>query len=80
MRQVKIYSTNDPEKKEKIQEVLSQNNIKYKVKAKDVFKINIFDIAVLGSLGNNQLIISYYFYLADEEQDYVRSLICSENW
>ena len=74
MRQVKIYSTNDPEKKEKC-----QNNIKYKVKAKDVFKINIFDTAVLGSLGNNQIKITYYFYVAEEEQDYVRSLICAEN-
>ena len=77
MRQVKIYSTNDPEKKEKFQEVL--NNIKYKVKAKDVFKINIFDTAVLGSLGNNQIKITYYFYVAEEEQDYVMSLICAEN-
>ena len=79
MRQVKIYSTNDPEKKKKIQEVLSQNNIKYKVKAKDVFKINIFDTAVLGSLGNNKIKITYYFYVAKEEQDYVRNLIYSEN-
>ena len=79
MRQVKIYSTNDPEKKEKFQEVLCQNNIKYKVKAKDVFKINIFDTAVLGSLGNNQIKITYYFYVAEEEQDYVMSLICAEN-
>lgn len=79
MRQVKVYSTNDPEKKKKIQEVLSQNNIKYKVKAKDVFKINIFDTAVLGSLGNNKIKITYYFYVAKEEQDYVRNLIYSEN-
>lgn len=79
MRQVKVYSTNDPEKKKKIQEVLSQNNIKYKVKAKDVFKINIFDTAVLGSLGNNKIKITYYFYVAKEEKDYVRNLIYSEN-
>ncbi|MBR2593212.1 MAG: hypothetical protein IKD83_01140 [Firmicutes bacterium] len=59
----RIYSTTNYLHVQKIQEVFSEKSIAYKIKFKNFFNPNIFDYARLGSLGNNDIVITYIFYV-----------------
>lgn len=65
-----IYSTSDSSKKERVQEILNENQIPYKMKARDDSRRNPIDPARLGSMGNNRILVTYSFYVdrKDAEQ------------
>lgn len=67
--QVKLMSVSDNRKKERVQAVLVKNGIDYKMKAKEAFRKNTYDAAKLGSLGNNQVKLTYSFYVKRDQAD-----------
>ena len=64
-----VYSTADSSKKERVQEVLSENHIMYKIKARDDSRRNPIDPAVFGSLGNNRILVTYSFYVDKKDAE-----------
>lgn len=75
----KIITVSDNRKREQIQELFAEHNIKYKMKAKEILQKNAFDTARLGTLGNNKIKITYSFYVEKENFDMGRHLIGSVN-
>lgn len=73
----KITSVSENNKKEQIQELFSEHNIKYKMKVKEILQKNAFDSARVGTLGSNQIKLIYSFYVEKENLDMCRNLISS---
>ncbi len=77
-RRVKLISVTDPEKKVKIQQVLSQNEIGYRIKADEIYHRNAFDAAVIGSFGVNKMKMVYSFYVDKKDEEAALKLIRDE--
>lgn len=65
-----IYSTSDSSKKERVQEILNENQIPYKMKARDDSRRNSIDPAMVGSLGNNRILVTYSFYVDKKDAEW----------
>lgn len=65
------------EERDRIQQILSQNNIKYKIKASGIYKKNPIDEAHIGSFGINRVKPTYTFYVEKNSADYALHLIHS---
>ena len=74
----KLISVTDPEKKAKIQQVLSQNDIEYAIKMPDIYRKNTFDQAAVGSFGVNQNRMVYSFYVNRKNAEAALALIRGE--
>lgn len=74
----KLVSVTDPEKKAKIQQVLSQNDIEYTIKVPDIYRKNAFDQAAVGSFGVNQNRMVYNFYVSRKNAETALALIKAE--
>lgn len=74
-RMVKLTSTADAEKRSRIQEVLRENDIAWKVKAKDLYQKNPLDISMSGVIGMNRVKISYEFYVDRRDLDLALGLV-----
>ena len=59
---VNVATVIDSEKRNKIQEVLAQNNIKYSVKTEYINQRNAFDSAIIGNRGNSTKAKSICFF------------------
>ncbi len=66
---MKLVTVNDSKKKEQIQEIFVNNHVEYKIKVKEAFRKNVYDTARLGSLGNNQVKLTYSFYVEKDGID-----------
>lgn len=75
----KLITVSDNKKKEQIQELFAEHNIKYKMKVKEILQKNAFDTAMVGTLGNNKMKLNYSFYVEKENFDMGRHLISSVN-
>ena len=64
------------EKRNKIQEVLAQNNIKYSVKTEYINQKNAFDSAIIGNRGNSTK-LKYMFFVNKKDADMAVHLINS---
>ena len=73
----KLITVSDNKKREQIQELFAEHNIKYKMKVKEILQKNAFDTAVVGTLGNNKFKPNYSFYIEKENFDMGRQLISS---
>ena len=47
----KLITVSDNKKREQIQELFAEHNIKYKMKVKEILQKNAFDTAVVGNSG-----------------------------
>lgn len=77
-RTERVYSTSDSFQKERVQEILNENHIEYKIRARDDSRRNPFDQAGLGSLGNNRLLVTYSFYVDKKDAEWAVRLIHSQ--
>lgn len=75
----KIITVSDNKNKELIQDLFAAQNIKYKMKVKEILQKNAFDTARIGTLGNNNMKLTYSFYVEKENYDIGRQLINSVN-
>ncbi len=73
----RIYSTTDRFKKERVQEILNENHIPYKIKVRDDSKRNPVDPAMVGSLGNNRILVTYSFYVDKKDAEWAMQAIHS---
>lgn len=73
----KIIAVNENNKKEQIQELFAEHNIKYKIRVKKILQENAFDTARVGTLGSNQIKLTYSFYVEKENLDMCRNLVNS---
>ena len=73
---VNVATVMDSEKRNKIQEVLAQNNIKYSVKTEYINQRNAFDSAIIGNRGNSTN-LKYMFFVNKKDADMVVHLINS---
>lgn len=74
----KLIETSDLSEKVKIQEILAQNNIKYKIKTKDLYARNPVDTAQIGRFGTvgiKEPKYEYTFSVDKENLDYALYLI-----
>lgn len=74
----RVYSTSDSFQKERVQEILNENHIEYKIRIRDDSRRNPFDQAGLGSLGNNRLLVTYSFYVDKKDAEWAVRLIHSQ--
>ena len=74
----RVYSTSDSFQKERVQEILNENHIEYKIRARDDSRRNPVDQAGLGSLGNNRLRVTYSFYVDKKDAEWAVRLIHSQ--
>ena len=70
---VNVATVMDSEKRNKIQEVLAQNNIKYSVKTEYINQRNAFDSAIIG----NSTKLKYMFFVNKKDADMAVHLINS---
>ena len=75
----KVITVNDNKTNELIQELFAEQNIKYKMKTKEILQKNAFDTALIGTLGNNKMKLTYTFYIEKEKYDLGKHLISSIN-
>ncbi len=73
---VNVATVTDSEKRNKIQEILAQNNIKYSVKAEYMNQRNAFDSAIIGNRENSTK-LKYMFYVNKKDADMAVHLINS---
>lgn len=73
-----VYSTSDSSQKERVQEILNENHIEYKIRARDDSRRNPVDQAGLGSLGNNRILVTYSFYVDKKDAQWAVRLIHSQ--
>lgn len=71
----KVITVSDYAKKEQIQELFAQNNIEYRIKAREILQKNPIDTAVIGTLGMNRMKISYSFYVDKADSAIVKELL-----
>ena len=70
-----VYSTSDSCQKERVQEILNENHIEYRIRVRDDSRRNPVDQARLGSLGNNRLLVTYSFYVDKKDAEWAVRLI-----
>ena len=73
---VNVATVMDSEKRNKIQEVLAQNNIKYSVKTEYITQRNAFDTALIGNRVNSTK-LKYMFFVNKKDADMAVHLINS---
>lgn len=66
-----LYTSDD---KNRIQETLSENNITFKVRVKDLSVRNTFDLPYAG-IGTNKLKLSYTFYVKKQDLEFALHLL-----
>lgn len=69
-----LTSVYDSIDKNRIQESLSENNIAFKVKVKDLSVRNTFDFPYAG-IGANKLKLSYTFYVKKQDVEFALHLL-----
>lgn len=74
----RVYSTSDSFQKERVQEILNENHIEYRIRARDDSRRNPVDQAGLGSLGNNRIRVTYSFYVDKKDAQWAVRLIHSQ--
>lgn len=75
----KIITVGNNQNKELIQELFAAQNIRYKMKVKEILQKNAFDTALIGTFGNNKMKLTYSFYVEKENYDIGKHLIPSVN-
>ena len=73
-----VYSASDSSQRERVQEILNENHIGYKIRVRDDSRRNPIDQASLGSLGNNRLRVTYSFYVDKKDAERAARLIHSQ--
>lgn len=73
-----VYSTSDSCQKERVQEILNENHIEYRIRVRDDSRRNPVDQAGLGSLGNNRIRVTYSFYVDKKDAQWAVRLIHSQ--
>lgn len=73
----RVYSTSDSFQKERVQEILNENHIEYKIRARDDSRRNPFDRPDLEA-GNNRLLVTYSFYVDKKDAEWEVRLIHSQ--
>ena len=71
---VNVATVMDSEKRNKIQEILAQNNIKYNIKTEYINQRNAFDSAIMGNRGNSTK-LKYMFYVNKKDADMAVNLL-----
>lgn len=66
-----VYTSDD---KNRIQETLSENNIAFKVRVRDLSVRNTFDFPYAG-IGANKLKLSYTFYVKKQDVEFALHLL-----
>ena len=73
---VNVATVTDSEKRNKIQEILAKNNIKYSIKTEYINQRNAFDSAIIGNRENSTK-LKYMFYVNKKDADIAVHLINS---
>lgn len=69
-----LTSVYTPDDKNQIQDTLSENNIAFKIKVKDLSVRNTFDLPYAG-IGANKLKLSYTFYVKKQDLEFALHLL-----
>ncbi len=73
----KVFTTTDVEQKNRIEDILSEHQIKYRIRMKDVNQLNPFHTALMGTMlaGDNKPRYAWDFYVDSRDMEYASKLL-----
>lgn len=76
----KVFTTTDIEQINKIEDILSEHHIEYRIRMKDVNQLHPFHTALMGSMlaGDHKPRYAWDFYVDSQNQELARQILSAE--